>query len=126
MSTERIQFIFERLKANQNQKSTQKNYHCIWKKFTEFLINLDEIPMTWEQRLCLFGTFMVDKGAQSSTIRSYMSALMFILRTDDITIDDEKIRLGVIIRACKIENDRIYVRFPIRIGLLETLLFEIE
>ena len=126
ISTERMNLIFERLKSQQNRKSTQRNYHCIWKKFISFTLNLDEIPMSWEERLCLFGTHMVEKGSQSTTIRSYMSALKFILRTDDIELNEEKIRLGIIIKACKVQNDRLYVRFPIRLSLLEQMLFEIE
>ena len=114
ISTQRFNLILERLKANQNRKSTQKNYHTIWRQFGKFLIKLDEIPLSWEQRLCLYGTYLVERGAQSSTLRSYMSALKHILKTDGFKIQEDKIMLGMLVRACKLENDRIYIRFPIK------------
>ena len=125
ITTEHFNLILERLKANQNRKSTQHNYHRIWRQFGHFLLKLDTIPLSWDQRLCLYGTYLVEQGAQSSTLRSYMSALKKILRIDSIKVNDDKVMLGILIRGCKMENDRIYVREPIHIRLLEILLFEL-
>ena len=126
MSLEHIQMIFERLKNSKNRKSTQKNYHCIWKILNKFLIQLDDIPVIWEQHICMFGTYLVNRGSQSATLRSYVSAIKNILRNEGIKIEDEKIMLGTLVRACKIENDKIYIRLPIKLNLLEALLFVLE
>ena len=68
----------------------------------------------------------MDQGKQSSTLKSYMSTLKCIIRTEGFIIDDDKIMLRTLVRACTIENDTVYARFPIRTGLLDILLFELE
>ena len=96
MSVAHIELIFEHLQANQTRKSTQKNYHCIWKLFNKFLLQLDNIPISWEQRISLFGVYLVERGSQSSTLRSYVAAIKSILCTDKIKLDADKIMLGTI------------------------------
>ena len=121
-----IELIFEQLKANQHWKLTQKNYHYIWRSFNKFLIKLDTIPISWEQRILLFGVHLVDQGYQSTTLQSYVSAIKNILTTDGIELDHDKIMLGTLARVCKLSNDRIHIRLPIKACLLEVLLFELE
>ena len=41
-------------------------------------------------------------------------------------INDQRMLLGSLMQGCKVINDRVHTRFPIRIGLLEMLLFELE
>ena len=45
---------------------------------------------------------------------------------DGIQIDDKLLLLSSLTRACKLENDHVKNRFPIRVGLLEMILFELE
>ena len=49
-----------------------------------------------------------------------------ILTTDGYQWDDSLIIVKTIIKACKILNDQVYKRFPIRAGFLEMILFEVQ
>ena len=59
-------------------------------------------------------------------MRSYYSAIKAILRSDDYIVDDNKVLLNSLAKACKIVNDRVHTRLPIQYKLLELLLFEIQ
>ena len=127
LSTNDLQLILERLRANQNRDSTAKNYYSIWKHLNKFLTWLDSIPESWEERIALFFAYLVDyHKVQSATMRSYLSAFKHILKTDGYQWSDEKIWFNALMRSCKLVNDTVKTRFPIHIGLLETILFEME
>ena len=115
-----------RLKSQRNRTSTQKNYYGIWKNFNEFVVRLDRRPQLWEDRFSLFGAYLVDKGAQSSTIRSYASAVKAILTGDGFEWDDQKVLLNTMIKACKLKNDMVKTRLPISCNLLELILLEVD
>ena len=83
-------------------------------------------PDDWEDRTLLFIAYLVDQGAQSSTVKSYVSAIKKTLVNDKYKWDDSKIILSSITKACKIMNDKIYKHLPIHCGLLELLLFELK
>ena len=68
----------------------------------------------------------MDGGVQSSTLKSYFSAIKFVLRQDGYVWDDAKMLLNSLVSSCKLVNDRVKVRLPIQKGLLELLLFEIK
>ena len=68
----------------------------------------------------------MDSGFQSSTIRSYASAIKSVLKTDGYPWDEGKFFLTAIIRGCKLKNDVVRTRLPIQMGLLELILFEIQ
>ena len=118
--------ILEMLKANQNRESTKHNYQSIWRQLNHFLVKLDHVPKDWEDRTSLFCTYLISRGIQSSTIRSYVSAIKNIIKTDNVPWDDSKILLSSIVRACKLKNDVQKTRLPIRIAFLELLLFELQ
>ena len=110
-----------------HQKSTKKNYHHIWTKFNKFLIKLDRIPDTWEEKVSLYCTFLVSRGdVQSSTLKSYVSAIKTKLKLDGYRWDDELIYFNALTRACKMKNDRQITRLPIMQPFLECVLFEVE
>ena len=67
----------------------------------------------------------MDGGIQSSTLKSYFSAIKHTLKQDGYVWDDKKVILSSLVRGCKLENDRVKVRLPIQKGLLEMLFFEI-
>ena len=69
---------------------------------------------------------MIDQGAQSSTIKSYFSAIKFMLKADNYEWDDNKILLTSITRSCRLQNDLVKTRCPIRHSLFEMTLFELE
>ena len=126
LSTNSIEFIIERLQANQNRQSTTKNYMSIWRQLNAFLLRLDVIPEDWEDRVALFLAYLIEfKKLQSSTVRSYASAIKHILKCDKYEWDERRIWLNALIRACKKENDVFRTRLPIGVAMLETILFEV-
>ena len=123
-----MQLILERLKTQCHQSSRNCNYYLIWHKFNAFVLKLDVRPKSWEQRVSLYGAFLVNQGIQSSTLKSYISAIKCVVCTDDYDYvwDDSKVLLHTLTKACKITNDTVTPRLPIRIGLLEIILFQCE
>ena len=118
--------ILDRLKNNTTRDSTAKNYYTVWKIFNAFMIKLDKKPSTWEERVSLFGAYMVDNGNQSSTIKSYISAIRKILHNDGYDLKNDLLALSTLTRACRIINDRVTVRRPIYKKMLKVILFEVE
>ena len=112
ISTTHMEHILESLKTKKNRKSTNENYLAIWRSFNKFIIKLDRKPNAWEDKLSLFGAHLVDKGLQSSTLRSYFSAIKCTLVDDGYPWDDSKVLLGTLTKACKIVNDRVRTRLP--------------
>ena len=125
-STETIERIINRLLNKQVRDSTIKNYLCIWRQFNKFLITLDVMPKFWEQRTTLFIGYLINKGMQSSTIKSYVSGIKKLLVEDKYNWEDSMVLLTSLTKACKMQNDHVYIRLPIRCGLLELILFEIQ
>ena len=126
ISARQMKAIIEHLKMVQYRESTKRNYLSVWRKFNEFVINLDVRPLTWEECASLFGAFLVEKGIQSSTLRSYMSAIKKVLMDDGYPWNDNKLMLSVLTRGCRIVNDKVRTRLPIQAGLLEMMLFELH
>ena len=126
ISTNYVRSILEKLKNQSNRRSTRKSYHNIWTRFNKFIIKLDIKPKTWEKRVALFAAQLVEEGKKSSTIQSYVSAIKGTLKKDNYEWSDNKVLLASIIGACKLKNDIVKTKFPIRIGLLEIMLFEID
>ena len=125
-SVDHINAVIERLKASQNRTSTNQNYHAIWKKFNKFVIRLDKIPQTWEDRTYLYAAHLVEAGIQSLTLRSYISAIKMVLECDGYNWDNRKMLLNTITKACKLKNDVVKTRLPISSSLLEMILFEVD
>ena len=75
--------ILEKITSRQTRKSTMKNYLCVWRQLNKFIINLDyRGHLSWELKTALFGAYLVDNGIQSSTLKSYFSAIKHILKLD--------------------------------------------
>ena len=121
-----MESILERLKWNTTRDSTSKNYYRIWKIFNGFIMKLDKKPSSWEQRLSLFGAYLVESGKQSSTIRSYFSAIRKILDNDGYELKENVLALHSLTKACRLINDKVTIRRPIHRRLMETMLFEVE
>ena len=90
------------------------------------MISLDQKPDLWEDRATLFVGYLIEKGVQSSTVKSYVSAIKRILVDDGYEWKDEKILLSSLTRACRIVNNKVFLRLPIQCSLLELILFEVE
>ena len=82
-----------------------------------FLIKLDRMP-TWEDRLTIYITSLVDLDRKPQTIQSYMNAIKAFLWMEDIIIRDDTYTLSALTRACKLKNNSVTVRLPIQKGLL--------
>ena len=83
------------------------------------------MPKKWEDRTILFIAYLVDKGLQSSTVRSYISAIKCVLQDDNYEWDDNLVLLKTITRSCRMTNDRVCLRRPIKKPLMEMILFEL-
>ena len=120
--------MLEKYQLKQTRDSTTENYLSIWRQFNRFLISLDDKGSlgSWESKVALFGAYLVDQVVQSSTLRSYISAIKHVLRNDGYQWNDEIVRLNSLIKGCKFVNDTLKIRLPISRNLLEFLLFEIE
>ena len=116
----------ERLKNKQVRNTTSANYFGIWRNFNNFLIRLDQRPSSWENRLILYCTYLVEKGTQSSTIKSYISAIKHVLRCDGYVWDQDQAMLTTITRSCRLINDTVRVRLPISRQLLDMILLEVK
>ena len=126
ISTLEMQRIIDKLLMNQHRTSTGKTYFNIWRQFNNFIIKLDVKPKFWEEKTSLFVAYLIDKGIQSSTIKSYVSAIKKTLILDKYPWNDKIIMLSSLTRACKLVNDRIQAHLPIHCSLLELILFKFK
>ena len=127
ISTSAIQAIVDKLKCERNRISTRRNYHDIWRSFNEFFIKLDVKPESWEDRVTLFVGFLIEeKGAKSTTIKSYISAIRSVLKEDGIDLCENKFLLSSLTRACRFINDKVKTRLPIYKEMLIILLQQVE
>ena len=122
ISTRAIENIIERLRYQNNRKSTKRTYYNIWRQFNHFYIRLNQKPKSWEDRLLLFVGYLVENNRQSSTIKSYISAIRSVLQDDGVTLNKNKFLLTALTKACKLTNDHVYNRFPIQKEVLKILL----
>ena len=118
--------IIERLKNDRNRSSTKANYYGIWRKFNEFFIKLDRKPESWEERLNLFVAYLVDTNKKSGTIRSYISAVKSVLLEDGEQINENRFLLNSLTRACRLKNDHVRTRLPIKQNLLNIIVSNIH
>ena len=118
--------IIESLKGKVNQSSTRSNYLGIWRNFNKFLIKLDRKPKSWEDRTAMYIAYLVKLGYQSSTVRSYTSAIKASLRLIDYEWSEKKLLISTLTKACKICNDVCKTRLPIGRNLLKLILAEVD
>ena len=101
-----MQSIIEKLQSKQTRDSTAKNYLNIWHQFNKFLLRLDKRPSSWEHRTLLFVAHLIEyRGAQSSTVKSYVSAIKKTLTMDKHKWNDNVILISSLTKASKIIND---------------------
>ena len=99
-------------------------YYNVWKNFNSFFIRLDNKPTDWEDRLVLYVGFLIDNNRKSATIKSYISAIKLVLLENDNELNEDRFLLNSLTRACKLKNDFVKNRFPIRRMLLDVVLQE--
>ena len=125
ISTRDMELVVERLLCQQTRKSTSKTYLNIFRQFNTFVMSLDFMPDSWEHRATLFTAHLVEKGRQSSSIKSYMSVIKKMLIMDGYKWKDEEVLTSTLTDACKLIDNRINLWFAIHYSLLEVLLFEV-
>ena len=125
ISTSKLQEVREQLLNSVHRNSTRKNYHGVWQNFNKFVIKLDWIPESWEERVSLYCAFMSENELQSSTMKSYISAIKAKLKNDGYKWNQELYSFSALTRACKLKSDRVKIRLPIRVKFLNCILFEI-
>ena len=126
ISTAHMEAIVTKLISMQHRSSTAKNYLAVWRKFNKFVIELDRKPKLWEDCTTLFIGYLIDNGMQSSTIKSYVSAIKKTLIMDGYDWNDSLLQVRSLTRACRLINDMVRTRLPIQCGLLEMILFEVQ
>ena len=110
----------------QHRNSTAKTYLSIWRQFNRFVVSLDRKPRLWEDRATLFIGYLIDKGMQSATVKSYVSAIKKTLVMDGYDWNDNLVLVRSLAKACRIVNDKVRMRLLIHCGLLEMILFETQ
>ena len=89
-------------------------------------LKLDHKPELWEDRATLFIGYLIDNGMQSSTVKSYVSAIKATLILDGYKWNDDLVLVRSLAKACRLVNDTVHTRLPIHCGLLEMILFEVQ
>ena len=128
VSLQDLRLIIEKLKCSQYRPSTAKMYLGVWRQFNKFLMRLDTLPESWEDKTLLFIAHLVhDRKLQSTTVRSYITAIKRMLIDDSYDWQENQLLIRTMMRACRLINDRVVrTRLPIHCGLLEMILFEIK
>ena len=116
----------EQFKNAKHKESTKQVYIAIWRQFNKFIIRLDDMPNSWEAKTALYITHLIKSGAQSSTIKTYISAIKSVLADDGYEWSSSSLLLNSLVRSCRLKNDRLKTRLPILKGLLEILLAEVQ
>ena len=122
LSTDEISNIVDQLKQQQHCDTTKKCYYTIWKIFNNFFIRFDRKPGNWEDRLTLFVTYLIDNERQSSTVKSYISAIKAVFKMNNSRINHGQYLLTSLTRACRLKNDQIRARLPVQKGMLKIIL----
>ena len=126
ISTAAIQSIIDKLKTQRNRSSTRACYYGVWRKFNEFFVKLDIKPESWEERLTLFVGYLIENNKKANTIRSYISAIKAVLKTDGHDLNEDVYLLKSLTRACRWRNKKITNRLPIRKNLLKLMLLNLS
>ena len=69
---------------------------------------------------------MISEGKQSSSVRSYISAIKTTIVDDGYQWDDGKLMVRSMARACRVINDVVKTHLPVHRKLLELILFEVN
>ena len=118
ISTDSVLQFIELIKGQRTRETTRRNYHTIWRSFNRFLLKLDRVLDSWEDKLTLFVGYLVDKNRKSTTIRSYVSVIKSILMIEKIDINEDRYLITSLTKACRYRNDRVITRPPIHKSML--------
>ena len=126
LSTTELQGIVDRLRLQKHRSSTKANYYTVWKIFSRFYLRLDIKPEQWEDRIILFIGYLINNKKQSSTVKSYLSAIRNILKDDGVELNENIFLVSSLTKACKFANDRARTRLPIQKSMLTVIINQVE
>lgn len=128
ISTDWLELVLDKLKGQGVKAKTRRKYHSIFTRFLKFVQKLTRKPQGWEDKMNLYAAYLKEKTRKSNTLQSYMSAIRHILTVDGVELDNDKLALQAIVKACKLENDwrTVTTRMPINYRLLKNILDQIE
>ena len=124
-STEFFENVLERLKQESLQDSTKATYYKVWLLFNKFYIKLDVKPPRWENKIALFGAYLVQKKRKPATLKSYYSAITSVLQNNGIVVSHDRLLLSTLVKACRLNNNKVYTRLSIRLKLFKAILDDI-
>ena len=122
ISSSDLEMFIDSLRLQSRRQTTRNVYFSIWRSFNKFLLKLDYIPNLWEDKLSLYVGYLIQSGAKSCTIRSYISGIKAMLHEIGYALNENKYLLASLVRACKYKNDAVRTRLPIQKPLLQLLL----
>lgn len=114
--------IVDRIKNHKYQESTRLAYHNQWVACNQFLLRFNNLPEDWGDRLVLYAAALAEDGKAPATIKTYISGIRQVLLLDKVQFTDRSFELKAIVRASKLENNKIYVRMPITKQILKGVL----
>lgn len=120
-SLDQFHRIIDEIKFMRHRKSTRLKYHDIW-SFNKFLIEFDRMPTTWEDRIYVYMAHLVDNKKSVNTVKSYLSAIRQILKSDGVELHEDKDLLSSLLTTCKMRNKSLFIRMPIRFKLLKAII----
>ena len=126
ISTNSIEQIIQKLKLQKYRDSTRNNYYTIWKLFNRFFVRLDRKPSSWEKRIQLFVGYLIENKKQSSTVKSYISAICAVLQDNDIKLDEDLFLINSSMKACRLVNDKVRTSLPIQWTMLNVLVDQVD
>ena len=74
----------------------------------------------------LYVGHLVDQQRKSTTIKSYISAIRYVLRQDGVELDRNSTLLTSLTKACQLKNDTVKTHLPIQIKLVQLLVKSLE
>lgn len=102
-------------------------YMTAWRSMNDFYCRLDNKPKPWEQRMSLFIAYMIKKRFEKPTIQTYISGIKYVLRNIlHVDVSDNAFRFTALIKAARYKNNRANIRMPIKLGLLNRMLEEVQ
>ena len=89
-------------------------------------MQLDLKPRNWEDRLTLFVGHLVNRKRQSSTVKSYISAIRNVLRDEGIQLNEDHFILSSLTKACRLINDQVRARLPLQRGMVGIIIKQVS
>ena len=74
----------------------------------------------------LFVGYLVQNNRRPATVKSYVSAIRAVLQEVNVTLQEDRVLITALTRACRLRNDIINIRLPIQKGMLVLLLKEVN